>query len=127
MSSGGSWGSLGEGGGAGHNSQDLLKEAVVDIHVGVLVVAPVDVDGVGVQQLVAEDDGRHLDAAAPAVHQVPVEDVLRACGGGGSDPTLRGGLGIPDAYFCIDLETPVPNGILFCKNAQYISTVVKHL
>lgn len=47
-----------------------------NVDVTVFVVATVDKDELGQQQLVGKDDECHLDTLRPAVHVVAIEQVL---------------------------------------------------
>ena len=57
----------------------LVTKTVIDVHVRVLMIATIEMHGVGVQQLVCKEDGDHLNAVRAAIHQIPVEQILRTC------------------------------------------------
>ena len=72
----------------------LVLEAVNAIHLGGLVVPPPQEEVVGVQQLVREEDEEDLDGPGPAVHKVPVEEILERQRVGSESAALRDPPGI---------------------------------
>jgi hypothetical protein len=62
------------------SSVALVQEAEAAVDGGVLVVSPEEEEGVGILDLIGEEEADGLDATAAAVHVVPQEEVAVGVG-----------------------------------------------